>query len=201
MRREIEVTSEFNAWYDSLDGAERHAVNAAVDFLIEGGPGLGRPFVDTVDGSRIANLKELRPKRNDIRILSAFYPRRTAILLIGGSKANNSQDWYERNIPEAERLYEAYLSERKAYYAWTPAMVGGSAPGHSRGRGRDCCGGARCCARTRSRSCAALPTPPATPPKRAAATASITNLSASTRPPGTASTDESCVRICCGREG
>ncbi|HEY7909091.1 MAG TPA: type II toxin-antitoxin system RelE/ParE family toxin, partial [Thermomicrobiales bacterium] len=96
----IEVTGEFNAWYDDLDEAETHAVNAAVDFLIEGGPGLGRPFVDTIGGSRIANLKELRAKRHDIRILFAFDPRRTAILLIGGSKTNDWQGWYERTIPE-----------------------------------------------------------------------------------------------------
>jgi hypothetical protein len=75
------------------------------------GPSLGRPLVDTLTGSRIANLKELRPRRNDIRILFAFDPRRTAILLLGGSKTNDWNGWYERNIPEAERLYDDYLSE------------------------------------------------------------------------------------------
>lgn len=108
---EIEVTGEFTAWYEGLDGAETKAVNAAVDFLAEGGPGLGRPFVDTIDGSRVANLKELRPKRNDIRILFVFDPRRTAILLMGGSKTNDWQGWYDRSIPEAEELYDEYLAE------------------------------------------------------------------------------------------
>lgn len=56
-------------------------------------------------------MKELRPKRHNIRILFAFDPRRTAILLIGGSKTNDWQGWYERAIPEAERLYDTYLTE------------------------------------------------------------------------------------------
>jgi hypothetical protein len=33
------------------------------------------------------------------------------ILLLGGSKTNDWQGWYGRNIPEAERLYESYLDE------------------------------------------------------------------------------------------
>ena len=111
MRWDIEATDQFDTWYGSLDGEETKAVNAAVDFLANGGPGLGRSFVDTIDGSRIANLMELRPKRNNIRILFVFDPRRTAILLLGGSKTDDWEGWYERNIPEAERLYDEYLSE------------------------------------------------------------------------------------------
>lgn len=111
MAWDVEGTDQFDRWYGGLDREETRAVNTAVDFLANSGPGLGRPFVDTIDGSQIANLKELRPKRNDIRILFVFDPRRTAILLIGGSKTNDWHGWYERNIPEAERLYDDYLSE------------------------------------------------------------------------------------------
>jgi arylsulfatase A-like enzyme len=45
------------------------------------GPTLGRPRVDTLKGSRHANMKELRPLGGAIRILFAFDPRRMAILL------------------------------------------------------------------------------------------------------------------------
>lgn len=83
------------------------------NYLSEGGPGLGHPFVDTIGDSQIANMKELRPKCSDIRILFVFDPRRTAILLLGGSKTDDWQGWYERNIPAAERLYAAYLAELK----------------------------------------------------------------------------------------
>ncbi|MGI8857361.1 MAG: type II toxin-antitoxin system RelE/ParE family toxin [Thermomicrobiales bacterium] len=89
MEWEIEVTDQFEMWYDDLELADAKAVVQAIESLERTGPALGRPLVDTIDRSRIANLKELRPKRNDIRILFVFDPRRTAILLIGGSKTND----------------------------------------------------------------------------------------------------------------
>ncbi|MHB8645623.1 MAG: type II toxin-antitoxin system RelE/ParE family toxin [Thermomicrobiales bacterium] len=107
----VEVTNEFTEWYDGLNEADDDAVSAAIEYLVERGPGLGRPLVDTIAASQIAHLKELRPKRSDIRILFVFDPRRTAILLIGGSKTNDWQGWYDRNISVAERLYAAYLAE------------------------------------------------------------------------------------------
>lgn len=107
----VETTDQFSEWYASLDGVATKAVNAAVDILGITGPSLGRPLVDTLTGSRLPNLKELRPKRDDIRILFVFDPRRTAILLLGGSKTNDWRGWYQQNIPEAERLYDEYLAE------------------------------------------------------------------------------------------
>lgn len=107
----IEGTDQFKEWFLALTDAEDQAVSAAIDILERFGPGLGRPLVDTIKDSRIANLKELRPKRNNIRILFVFDPRRTAILLIGGSKTDDWRGWYRRSIPEAERLYDEYLAE------------------------------------------------------------------------------------------
>jgi hypothetical protein len=111
MAWEIEGTNQFREWFFSLGDEDDQAVTEAINALAIEGPALGRPFVDTLAGSRIPNLKELRPKRNDIRILFVFDPRRTAILLLGGSKTNDWQGWYRRNIPEAEQLYDAYLRE------------------------------------------------------------------------------------------
>ncbi|HVB74564.1 MAG TPA: type II toxin-antitoxin system RelE/ParE family toxin [Ktedonobacteraceae bacterium] len=56
-------------------------------------------------------MKELRPPATNIRILFAFDPRRVAILLIGGDKTNRWQEWYEKTIPVADRLYDDYLEE------------------------------------------------------------------------------------------
>ena len=36
-------------------------VSKAITVLAEEGPGLGRPLVDTISGSELPNLKELRP--------------------------------------------------------------------------------------------------------------------------------------------
>ncbi len=73
---------------------------------------LGRPLVDTLTGSRLANLKELRPQQTSIRVLFVFDPWRSAILLIAGDKTGQWHSWYERAIPQAEQLYATYLEER-----------------------------------------------------------------------------------------
>ena len=89
----------------------------AIDRLAEAGPALGRPLVDSIAHSSISNLKELRPGsagRSEVRILFAFDPWRSAILLTGGDKSRDWQGWYRGAITRAEDLYEQYLKERKA---------------------------------------------------------------------------------------
>ena len=60
MAWEIEGSDEFSRWYQELSEDEIESVNFSVDLLELSGPMLGRPHVDTLKGSRIANLKELR---------------------------------------------------------------------------------------------------------------------------------------------
>jgi hypothetical protein len=52
-------------------------------------------------------MKELRA--GYFRIFFVFDPRRTAILLNGGDKANRWERFYDEMIPQAERLYEEHL--------------------------------------------------------------------------------------------
>jgi DNA-binding XRE family transcriptional regulator len=54
-------------------------------------------------------MKELRPRRGNLRILFAFDPRRMAILLLGGDKTSRWQAWYQDIIPLADRLYDEHL--------------------------------------------------------------------------------------------
>lgn len=108
---EIEGTNEFRDWYESLTNEEVARVDTAVDMLIEGGPILGRPWVDSIAGSRHHHMKELRPRGGFLRILFAFDPRRNAILLLGGDKRDRWQEWYEAAIPLADALYDTYLDE------------------------------------------------------------------------------------------
>jgi hypothetical protein len=64
----------------------------------------------------IHHLKELRPGSrgsSEIRIIFAFDPARSALLLLGGDKAGNWQRWYRDNIPIAERLYRDYTTENQ----------------------------------------------------------------------------------------
>jgi hypothetical protein len=74
-------------------------------------------MVDHVEHSAVQNLKELRPGsagRSELRVLFAFDPWRSAILLVAGDNAGRWREWYRQAIPRAEQLLEIYLKERAA---------------------------------------------------------------------------------------
>jgi hypothetical protein len=113
------MTTQVEAFLDDLydtDPVSHQLVNQAILVLERNGPAEGRPLVDTVTASRIANMKELRPPsagRTEVRILLAFDPWRSAALLVAGDKAGQWTKWYRTAIPMAEQLYEDYLAERE----------------------------------------------------------------------------------------
>jgi hypothetical protein len=111
MAWEVEYTDQFAAWFGDLDEKTQDAINGAVMLLESRGPGLGRPYADSIKTSRHPHMKELRPPRANIRVLFAFDPRRAAILLIGGDKSHRWQSWYQEAVPLADRLYDEYLEE------------------------------------------------------------------------------------------
>jgi hypothetical protein len=113
---EVRITDECLAWFETLDMASQALIADAIDRLADAGPALGGPLVDRVKGSKIHNLKELRPGstgRSEIRILFLFDPWRSAILLVGGDKSTNWTRWYIKAIPQAERLLGQYRQERR----------------------------------------------------------------------------------------
>lgn len=116
----IKTTADVRQWLRSLrhdDPETYRSVNVAIDMLAETGPGLGRPLVDTLQGSSINNLKELRPRSGRdvaIRVLFVFDPWSQAVLLVAGNKAGDWSRWYKTAIPIAEIAYEGWLAfERK----------------------------------------------------------------------------------------
>ena len=95
------------------------------------GPRLGRPFVDTLKGSKHANMKELRFEwqRQVWRVAFAFDPQRQAILLAGGDKGGADQRrFYGRLIAMADSRFERYLVALK------PAKSGKKAKERSHGK-------------------------------------------------------------------
>ena len=47
-----------------------------------------------------------------MRILFAFDPWRSSVLLVAGDKSGRWREWYRQAIPRAEHLYRTYLEER-----------------------------------------------------------------------------------------
>lgn len=106
----VDQTEEENAWFKNLDEEAREAILEAVKVLAQIGPALGRPRVDSIDGSKHQNMKELRVQNKGrlFRIFFAFDPERVAMLLIGGDKKGNKR-FYDQMIPKADKLYDRHL--------------------------------------------------------------------------------------------
>jgi hypothetical protein len=112
----VATTDEFDVWFTALDEEGRAEVMAKVELLKILGHRLGRPHADTLNGSRHANMKELRADTRDkvMRIAFAFDPNRAAILLVAGDKSGVSQKrFYRQLLAKADELYDLHLAAIK----------------------------------------------------------------------------------------
>lgn len=106
---QVVMTDVARRWVLSLSDDEQTSMSMAIDALRQSGPLLGRPLADRIKTSRHHNMKELRVPGGHLRVLYAFDPRRTAIVLLGGDKSGDWSGWYTRNVPRADALYDEYL--------------------------------------------------------------------------------------------
>lgn len=107
MSYDVYFTAAAEDWLMDLGDDDYDSIMARIELLEHHGPGLGRPVVDSIRGSRHANMKELRA--GTMRALFAFDPLRQAIVLVGGDKRDDWTGWYERNIPLADDMLDAHL--------------------------------------------------------------------------------------------
>lgn len=108
----IKFHPDFAEEVGDLTKAVRVELLAQAKALASEGPTLGRPFVDTLNGSKHANMKELRFKADDgvWRAAFAFDPKREAILLVAGDKAGVSQKrFYKQLIAKADKRFDEHL--------------------------------------------------------------------------------------------
>ncbi|SPE33229.1 conserved hypothetical protein [Candidatus Sulfopaludibacter sp. SbA3] len=116
MAWEILFHDEFEAEFDVLPEFVADELFAHAGLLKQFGPQLGRPRVDTLKGSRHSNMKELRFDAGGgvWRVAFAFDPRRKAILLVAGDKADVSERrFYRRLIEKADQRLDSYLAALK----------------------------------------------------------------------------------------
>ena len=108
---EVYSTEEYLTWFSNLSEYDKEEINYKVHLLEEFGPNLGRPHADTLKGTKIKNLKELRIKTKDhlFRIAYYFAAKRNGILLTGGDKKGKDEKiFYKDLIKEALELIELY---------------------------------------------------------------------------------------------
>lgn len=102
---------EFEDWLNGLTEDEQNSVVATLVVLQQEGPHLGRPYVDSLKGTNLPNLKELRIQHrgSPYRAFFAFDPLRQAIVLCAGNKRGDKR-FYDRMIPMAEAIYLRHLA-------------------------------------------------------------------------------------------
>ncbi len=108
----VEFADEFVTEFLVLEPPVRIELAANAELLKQFGPQLGRPRVDTLNGSRYANMKELRfmVDGQAWRVAFAFDPRRRAILLCAGSKSGKNQGrFYRTLIRKADSRLDTHL--------------------------------------------------------------------------------------------
>jgi hypothetical protein len=116
VRWAVEIGEEFEAEFDALPAQVRTEILALSLVLEQFGPQLGRPRVDTLSGSRHANMKELRFSAADgeWRVAFAFDPKRRAILLVAGDKSGGSEKrFYRELIRKADNRFDAHVARLK----------------------------------------------------------------------------------------
>jgi hypothetical protein len=116
VRWAVEIGEDFEAEFDALPAQARTEILALSLVLEQFGPQLGRPRVDTLSGSRHANMKELRFSAADgeWRVAFAFDPKRRAILLVAGDKSGGSEKrFYRELIRKADNRFDAHVARLK----------------------------------------------------------------------------------------
>ena len=109
----VEIGDEFKPEFFALDEDVRTEILALARLLQHFGPQLGRPRVDTLNGSRHANMKELRfsAAGGEWRVAFAFDTRRKGILLIAGDKSGGSEKrFYREVLRKADNRFDAHLA-------------------------------------------------------------------------------------------
>jgi hypothetical protein len=113
---DVEFHDDFVPEYEALPEDVQDELQAILEVLEQLGPLLGRPRVDTLNGSRHANMKEIRFDAADgvWRFAFAFDPNRQAIILCGGDKSGGSEKrFYRQLITKADSRFDAHAARFK----------------------------------------------------------------------------------------
>ena len=117
MTWEVILYAAFEDELRTFDPSVQDALIVVARLLTDFGPQLGRPHVDTLKGSRHANMKELRFEAADgeWRAAFAFDPERQAIVLVAGDKSGGSQKrFYKRLIAKADFRFSDHVESLKS---------------------------------------------------------------------------------------
>jgi len=114
MKWKVIFYQAFESEFADLSEAVQDELLAHAELLENFGPRLKRPRVDTLNGSKRANMKELRFDADGgvWRVAFAFDPKRKGVLLVAGDKSGRSEKlFYRQLIATAEKRFDSHLAK------------------------------------------------------------------------------------------
>ena len=107
----VQLHPSFESEFLDLPQVVQDELLAKTLLLQISGPNLRRPHVDTLNGSRHSNMKEIRFNAADGVWRVAFDPNRKAILLVAGDKSGVGQrQFYKQLIIKADLRFDEHIS-------------------------------------------------------------------------------------------
>ncbi|MBF0342874.1 MAG: type II toxin-antitoxin system RelE/ParE family toxin [Nitrospirae bacterium] len=108
------LTENFLSWYNICGKEDRYKIRNKLKVCHENNFNFGRPNIDTLDGPRFSNMKEIRfgnaqGQHGKIRILFAKDTSGKPVILNGFIKHDND---YTKHIKFADDLFEEYLERQ-----------------------------------------------------------------------------------------
>lgn len=109
----IRFHDQFDPEFETLPTETQNELLAHAKVLSEVGPTLGRPYVDTLKGSKHRNMKEMRFNADNgvWRVAFAFDPTQAAVLLVADNKSGVSEKrFYNVLIRRADERFDQHLA-------------------------------------------------------------------------------------------
>lgn len=114
----VEVTEDFEAWWDRLNEEERISVDGMIRVLEAQGPSLGPPYSTDLAGSRYEQLRQLRVPHRD-HVICVIYvcdeSRIALVLLTGATTGTEDEACPPHEIEAADSIYNTYLSTQREH--------------------------------------------------------------------------------------
>lgn len=110
----VEVTAEFERWWDGLTEDERISIDGMIRVLERHGPALGAPYSAEAPGSTYP-LRQLRVPHHGKEmcvVYTADESSATLVLLIGTTVAHGDEFCPPEFVELAHTIYRSYLATR-----------------------------------------------------------------------------------------
>lgn len=118
MKWTVEVTREFETWWDGLSEEERVSIDGMIHVLEAHGPSLGAPYSIPIDSSRYApQLRQLLVPHLDCQICVLYIPDDPSsrlVLLTGTTMGTDDEVCPPADVERADAIYKRYVAGRKS---------------------------------------------------------------------------------------